>query len=101
MDKILTPKQVVDTRNNLGRSAYYTGHFNPHHRCIDYRTAVSLLDTVEELREQQISLRELVGDLARLLRAFGADQNERQGSMYRRAAKALDRADQVFGVKRV
>lgn len=48
------------------------------------------------LAKEVQDLKELVGDLADSLRDFGATQSERRGSMYRRAADALDRADKLL-----
>ena len=52
---------------------------------------VRLLDT--RYGPGKVDLLALVGELAGSLRDFGATQDERRGSMHRRAAEALDAVD--------
>lgn len=79
MTEILTPKQAEAMKNIL---VTVTGG--------RVQEAVLLWDSHEAMRQ-------LVANLAGSLRDFGADLEERRGSMYRRAAEALDLADKVLG----
>ena len=52
--------------------------------------------TVKAMAQALLEARDLVEDLAGSLRDFGGTQEERRGSMYSRAADALDRADAML-----
>ena len=80
MADILTPEEAKETTEDIVSSVVHSRRVK-----------------MQRFRASHEALRELVEDLAESLRDFGATQSERRGSMYRRAAEALDAADKALG----